>query len=91
MDITLYSFEDEIGCESDFTTRDFQEAQKYARQAGYLLIENTFEWADSAPVEDHRGGHFSQHFAVMGVVLSPEHDNIDAACTECEWAPEEKE
>lgn len=37
---------------SDFHTQDYDEARKYAQDNRLLLIENTYEWADSQPVDD---------------------------------------
>lgn len=57
--ISLYSFEDADGVEPSFTTQDFREAQRYARENNLKLIDNTFEWADSEVVEDNTGDEYS--------------------------------
>jgi hypothetical protein len=55
MDVTVYTLEarkrDETPYpESDFWTYDFEEAKTRAEAARLMVIENTFEWADSEPV-----------------------------------------
>lgn len=52
MDIELYSFKDENGNESSFTTQDSDEAREYAKENNLKWIANIFEFSGSELVED---------------------------------------
>lgn len=57
-EISVYAFEDEDDePETEWTTQSFQEAQEYARKNRTSIIERTYEYSDSALVEDYREGH----------------------------------
>lgn len=42
--------------DAELWTRNYVEARSFAEKRGYLLIENTYEWADSELVQDYSGG-----------------------------------
>lgn len=55
LEVTVYTLEaakrDETPYpECDFHTQDYQEALAYAQRSQLMVIENTYEWADSGPV-----------------------------------------
>ena len=59
-DMTVYTFE--VPADSDrvmdypdeeLWTMDYREADAYAREKGYLLIENEYVWEDSNLLEDY--------------------------------------
>jgi hypothetical protein len=57
MDVHVYTLEARQRGETpypecDFWTFDYDEAQEYAQAAKLLVIDNTYEWADSAPLDD---------------------------------------
>jgi hypothetical protein len=55
MMIEVFCFEDADGNAVDyFTTRDIEEARRYAIANGYAIIARIFEYADSELVEDYR-------------------------------------
>jgi hypothetical protein len=58
-DLTVYTFEVPEGSSrtmdypaAELWTLDYQEAQAYAQEKGYQLIENQYEWQDSNLLED---------------------------------------
>jgi len=51
--IEVYTFEDKEGNESDYSTQDYQEAEEYAKEYGYMIIANIYEWQDSELVKDY--------------------------------------
>lgn len=58
MDITVYTLEarnraDTPYPECDFWTYDYQEAKKRAQDTRLIVIANTYEWADSEPLDDY--------------------------------------
>lgn len=52
MDIEFYSFKDENGNESGFTTQDADKAREYAKKNNLKWIANIFEFVESELVED---------------------------------------
>lgn len=55
----VYTFEDgnkgdETGTADSFTTMDYDEAKERARQYGFALVSNNYEWQDSELLEDNR-------------------------------------
>lgn len=57
MDIHVYTLEgknrSEIPPEADgFATEDYEEAKGRARECGLMVIDNTYEWADSEMIDD---------------------------------------
>lgn len=57
MSITVYTFEGprDNPYTGEYTTQDYQEADRYASVNGYRLIANEYEWADSEMIEDYTG------------------------------------
>ena len=54
MEVTLYSFEDAEGNEPTcWTTFKADEAHEHAREHGYKLIANNFEYTDCETVADY--------------------------------------
>lgn len=51
--VEVYGFEDADGTESGFTTRDIEEARRYARSNNLKLIAYIFEFAATELVEDN--------------------------------------
>lgn len=51
--VYIYTFEDSRGYPVEWTTINFAEAQEYAQTHNYKLIENTYEWVESAVLEDN--------------------------------------
>lgn len=55
-DQTVYTFETKNGQRREEWTRDYDEAQAFARENGLMLIENEYEWTDSFLVLDYTPG-----------------------------------
>ena len=58
MTITVYTFEtenDEVA--TDYETQNLEEARVFAKENGYSLIANEYEWTDAELIEDYRPGH----------------------------------
>lgn len=58
--VSVYAFLDKDAGDGEFegwTTQDFREAQEYARQYGFAIIELEYEYSDSSLIEDYRPGH----------------------------------
>lgn len=53
MTLEMYTFEDADGHTVEFTTRDIEEAKRYARENKLKLIAQIFEWSESELVEDN--------------------------------------
>jgi len=76
--ISVYAFLDEDAGDGEYeswTTQNFTEAQEYAKQYGYAIIELEYEYSDSSLIEDYRPGH-----ALDGTVIEPD---VDEAPTQC--------
>lgn len=54
MIIEVYAFADSDGNPVEFTTRDYREAESYARQNGLALIARQYEYTDSEMIADYR-------------------------------------
>jgi hypothetical protein len=72
-----------------FTTYDYEEAERFAKEHSMLIIEHIYEWADSEPVAEYRGGHYSEHWAVTGIIWGDEPElEPGETCAECGYEEE---
>ena len=60
LEVTVYTVEARKRDEtpypaSDFATQDYEAAKRYAQQERLIVIANSYEWADSEPLEDYTG------------------------------------
>lgn len=71
--LSVYCFEthgDEPATE--WTTMVYAEAEAYAKEYGYSIIEREYEYSDSSLVADYREGHASDGTALDGHDCSDE-------------------
>ena len=71
--ISVYAFLAEGSGDYEYeswTTQVFSEAQEYAKQYSYAIIELEYEYSDSTLIEDYRPGH-----ALDGTPLDDEGDD----------------
>ena len=54
-ELTLFSFLDAAGVEQPFTTTDPDAARAHAARHGLVVLRNTYEFVQSAPVADFTG------------------------------------
>lgn len=52
--VTLYTFEDENGCEQTYTTFSPRDAEETAKGNGWLCIANEYEYSDREVAWDYR-------------------------------------
>ena len=58
LEVTVYTVEARNRADtpypaSEFYTQDYDEAQGYAQRERLIVIANTYEWADSEPLDDY--------------------------------------
>lgn len=73
--ISVYAFEthgDETATE--WTTQNYAEAEAYAKENGYSIIEREYEYSDSSLVADFREGHDSTGEPVDGHVCGEDEE-----------------
>jgi len=60
LEVTVYTVEarkreDTAYPHTEFYTEDYEEAKGYAAEHRLMVIANSYEWADSEPLEDYTG------------------------------------
>ena len=99
-DMTVYTFEvpADSGRAMDYPdeelwTLDYKEADAYAREKGYLLIENEYEWQDSSMLEDYTPKPDCQWCGlpveqIHGNWQDPDYDAGTGSALYCDEAPD---